>query len=598
MPLAAGVLLPYLVWRVGRRVSADGTALLAAAVSALAPTLVQYSVVLKPYITDAAIALVLFDAALTVLERPSERGPWVWLAAVGLIAVGGSLPAPLLLSGVAAALFLGAPAARWRLAGCLALGRRLRAALPGAVPAGRRERVHAAVLGSELLHADALERLAAPRPERRPVARRPAGAAGPRPSRRDTRGRRVLGVGARARPSGRSATRSPNPRRARRVGVAALPLSARLLLGIVPTLVLCCAAGIAAVTQWHAAVGRGIGAVTLLALAAVNVTHPYRTPALRPAVLEVAPRRPASRSTSRAGRCRRGRFTRPTGRRQTQPIWNRSVTGRGGRTPSHFPNAAPRGRASRTDRGRSARGASPRAHRDPRARPWNPVARGDGLSGHVPDSGWANREAARIQRGRGTRGVADRRQRLRHERREVSRGARGAPAGESRWIPSRAACGVAASAFLPCYVAPAAPGGAGAAELKMSRAICHDPSACLRSICRNLPWSSTAAGAGGRESHGVGPAHVGEIPRAADVVDLDRERRHGREPAAPGFECLAPVHGRLVGRHERRVGRVEPRPRPRSSWRRRIDRTWSRSACATPHGRPRSTAGPLWRRRR
>ena len=398
MPLAAGLLLPYLVWRVGRRVSADDTALLAAAVSALAPTLVQYSVVLKPYITDAAIALALFDAALTVLERPSERGPWAWLAAVGLIAVGGSLPAPLLLSGVAAALFLGAPAARWRLAGCLALW--AAAFVPvylvlyrPVAASGYMQRFWAASFftpmhwsGWQLLGRSVVQSLVArPAPLGLvlPVVILVAG-----------------GFWALARARGRAVAALLGVPILAVLGASALqryPLSARLLLGIVPTLVLCCAAGIAAVTQWRAATGRGIGAVTLLALAAVNVTHPYRTPALRPAVLEVARAATGQPVYIASGALPAWAFYTTDWSAPDTAYLERIRDWAGQPDAVAFPNAAPRGRPVGPTEGEALvehrlgrieiLGLAPGIQ-------WREVT---GLSGHVPDSGWANREATRIQ---------------------------------------------------------------------------------------------------------------------------------------------------------------------------------------------------------
>jgi hypothetical protein len=398
IPLMAGLLLPFLVWRVGRRVVGDDVALVAAAIAALAPTLVQYSVIVKPYITDAVVALALYDSALTVLERPSARVPWVWLAMVGLLAVAGSVPAPILLSGVAAALFLGAPAARWRLLGCLALWS------AAFVPLYLR-------LYRPVAASDYMQRfwgasfftpvhwsgwLLAGRSVVQSLVARPAPVGLVLP---------IVGLVA-----GGYWTVA----RARRRGIAALlavpvlavlvasalqryPLSARLLLGIVPTLILCCAAGVAAVTRWRAVVGLGLGTVTLLALAAVDVTHPYRTPALRPAVLDVARAAAGEPVYISSGAL-------PAWALYTTD-WSAPDTGylrrvrdwAGQPDAAAFPNAASRRRAVGLTEGdalverRLGRveilGLAPGIQ-------WREVT---GLSGTAPDSGWAAREATRIR---------------------------------------------------------------------------------------------------------------------------------------------------------------------------------------------------------
>ena len=398
IPLAAGLLLPYLVWRVGRRVAGDGTALVAAAVAALAPTLVQYSVIVKPYMTDAVIAVALFDVTLTVLDHPLERTPWLWLALAGLVAVVGSVPAPLLLSGVAAALFLGAPAARWRLAGCLALWGAafvpLYLALYRPVAASDyMQRFWGASFftpihwnGWQLLGRSIVQSLVA-----RPA---PLGlvlpvvllVAGGYWALAHVRGRAVaalLGVPVLA-----------------VLGASALqryPLSARLLLGIVPTLVLCCAVGLAALTQWRAAVGRGLGAVTLLALAAVNVTHPYRTPALRPAVLDVA-RAAAGQPVYIASGALPAWAFYTTDWSAPDTGYLRRIRDCAGRPEgAAFPNAASRGHAVGPTEGDALVERRPGRVEILGLAPgiqWREVT---GLSGSAPDPGWAAREAARIR---------------------------------------------------------------------------------------------------------------------------------------------------------------------------------------------------------
>ncbi len=399
IPLAAGLLLPYLVWRVGRRVVGDDSALLAAALAALAPTLVQYSVIVKPYLTDASVALALLDCALTVLDRPSERGPWAWLALVGLGAVLGSVPAPLLLSGVAAALFLGAPAARLRLGGCLvfwsAVFVPLYMVLYRPVAAsdymqrfwGASFFTPAHGIGWQLLGRSIVQSLVArPAPLGLvlPVAVLVAG-----------------GFWSLARARGRAiAALLGIPVLALLVASALqrYPLSARLLLGIVPTLVLCCAAGVAAVARWHAAAGRGVGAVTLLTLAAVNVTHPYRTPAVRPAVIALrAAASPTDPIYLSSGAIPAWAFY-TADWSAPDSAYLREIRQWAGRPEAPaFHNSASRGRAVTGTEGDPVAvrhlgrleilGLAPGIQ-------WREVS---GLSGRTPDAGWADREAARIR---------------------------------------------------------------------------------------------------------------------------------------------------------------------------------------------------------
>ncbi len=398
IPLAAGLLLPYLVWRVGRRVVGDDSALLAAALAALAPALVQYSVIVKPYITDAVVALALYDSALTVLERPTERAPWVWLAMVGLLAVVGSVPAPILLSGVAAALLFGVPAARWRLLGCLALW--------GGAFVPMYLMLYRPVAASDYMQ-------------------RFWGASFFTPvhwSGWQLAGRSIVqSLVARPAPLGLvlpvvvfMAGGYWTVAHARGRGIAALlgvpvlavlvasalqryPLSARLLLGIVPTLILCCAAGVAAVTRWRAVVGLGLGTVTLLVLAAVDVTHPYRTPALRPAVLDVARVAAGEPVYVSSGAVPAWAFY-TTDWSAPDTVYLRHIRQWAGRPDAiAYANAAPRGReVGRTE--------GERLHERRLGRleilglasgiQWREVS---GLTGSAPDSGWAAREATRIR---------------------------------------------------------------------------------------------------------------------------------------------------------------------------------------------------------
>ena len=499
IPLAAGLLLPYLVWRVGQRVVGDGAALLAAGLAALAPTLVQYSVIVKPYMTDAVIAVALLDVTLTVLENPSERAPWFSLAFVGLVAVVGSVPAPLLLSGVVVALWLGAPTARSRLAGCLALGAAafvpLYLVLYRPVAASQyMQRFWGASFftpihwsGWQLLGRSIVQSLVA-----RPA---PLGLVLPVV---------VLVAGgywALAHARGRAVAALLGVPILAVLGASALqryPLSARLLLGIVPTLILCCAAGIAAVTQWRAAVGRGIGAVTLLAFAAVNVTHPYRTPALRPAVLEVARAAAGQPVYIASGALPAWAFYTTDWSAPDTDYLRRIRDWAGQPDAVAFPNAASRGHAVGPTEGEALVERRLGRVEIPGLAPgiqWREVT---GLSGSAPDPGWAARESARIRAAAAPESWVIVAERLCHERCDVGRGARaGRRQNRDGYRRGRRAALPRPLCFRGYFRVGGAGGASGTSELKMSLAICHVPSACLRSICRNLPWSSTAAGAPG-----------------------------------------------------------------------------------------------------
>ena len=106
VPLVSGLLLPYAVWRVARRLVSDPWALLAAAFAALSPVLTVYAVTAKPYATDALVTTLLVQLTLDVLDGPARPGPWVRLGGGGALALGFSLPAAFVLAGSGLALVL------------------------------------------------------------------------------------------------------------------------------------------------------------------------------------------------------------------------------------------------------------------------------------------------------------------------------------------------------------------------------------------------------------------------------------------------------------------------------------------------------------
>ena len=109
LPLIAGVILPYAVWRLARRILDAGPALLAAAVAAFSPILLQYSITAKPYVVDALAAVIVLQCALTVLDHPDESRGWWRLVGAGAGALLFSTPAVFVLAGVAVALALSQP---------------------------------------------------------------------------------------------------------------------------------------------------------------------------------------------------------------------------------------------------------------------------------------------------------------------------------------------------------------------------------------------------------------------------------------------------------------------------------------------------------
>ena len=102
LPLIAGLLLPFAMWSVAKRLLPPVEALVAVALVALSPFLIYYANELKPYGVDALVTTLLYLAALRVQERPDDRGRWIALALGGALAIGFSIPAPFVLAGVAA----------------------------------------------------------------------------------------------------------------------------------------------------------------------------------------------------------------------------------------------------------------------------------------------------------------------------------------------------------------------------------------------------------------------------------------------------------------------------------------------------------------
>lgn len=103
VPVLAGVAIPYGVWRLARQLVRPGTALIAAFFAALSPILIQYSVSVKPYETDALLAVAVALATLATIDHPVRR-TWMVLGGVGLVALLFSTPAVFVVAGCGLAL--------------------------------------------------------------------------------------------------------------------------------------------------------------------------------------------------------------------------------------------------------------------------------------------------------------------------------------------------------------------------------------------------------------------------------------------------------------------------------------------------------------
>lgn len=103
VPVLAGATLPSVVWLVARKLLSPVGAIAAALFTALSPILILYSISAKPYETDALIAAGLVLLTLRVLEAPAG-GRWAALIIAGSLALLFSAPALLVLAGCGLAL--------------------------------------------------------------------------------------------------------------------------------------------------------------------------------------------------------------------------------------------------------------------------------------------------------------------------------------------------------------------------------------------------------------------------------------------------------------------------------------------------------------
>ncbi|HEX4561170.1 MAG TPA: glycosyltransferase family 39 protein [Gemmatimonadales bacterium] len=112
LPLVAGLVLPLAVWRLARKLLPEGAALFAALIVALAPGLVQYAGIVKPYAIDALVTTVLLDLALEVRTRNDQRS-WAWLIGIGALAIPLSAAALLILASIGICLTFSHWRTRW-----------------------------------------------------------------------------------------------------------------------------------------------------------------------------------------------------------------------------------------------------------------------------------------------------------------------------------------------------------------------------------------------------------------------------------------------------------------------------------------------------
>jgi hypothetical protein len=104
VPFCAGVALPWLLWRLGRRIVGTGAGALAAVAGAGSLMALRYSTEAKPYASDAAVAAVLLLLACEAAAEPQRMRRWWALAAAMVLAVPLSLPAVFVIAAVAASL--------------------------------------------------------------------------------------------------------------------------------------------------------------------------------------------------------------------------------------------------------------------------------------------------------------------------------------------------------------------------------------------------------------------------------------------------------------------------------------------------------------
>jgi len=111
LPLAAGLAFPVVVWRLAGRLLDGPAALWCAALAACSPVLVRFSIIAKPYESDALVAAALIVCALETMAMPDSATRWRWLLVGGVGGLALSAPAIFTLAGIVVSLAL-APSVR------------------------------------------------------------------------------------------------------------------------------------------------------------------------------------------------------------------------------------------------------------------------------------------------------------------------------------------------------------------------------------------------------------------------------------------------------------------------------------------------------
>ncbi len=105
LPLAAGLAFLPVLWLVARRLLDPEAALFATAIAALSPLLIRYSNELKPYSTEALVAVVLLYLTLNAVEEPNSAQTRRLLLGAGCISILVATTAILVLAGMGLALW-------------------------------------------------------------------------------------------------------------------------------------------------------------------------------------------------------------------------------------------------------------------------------------------------------------------------------------------------------------------------------------------------------------------------------------------------------------------------------------------------------------
>jgi Dolichyl-phosphate-mannose-protein mannosyltransferase len=103
LPLVAGLITPVLTYFLVARFAGKSEAALAAGLTALSPSLVQYSIQLKPYETDALVSVGLLLAFVVDSSRREDHGPGPVTLVLGAVAIWLSVTAPFVLAAIAVA---------------------------------------------------------------------------------------------------------------------------------------------------------------------------------------------------------------------------------------------------------------------------------------------------------------------------------------------------------------------------------------------------------------------------------------------------------------------------------------------------------------